>query len=172
MPATDYGPAPQMFIRVVEVQGLDPSVREEVRSPTFELAVEVDRVSDSRSKRWPCASASGGGEDTMLRVSYHGIVLAWGSVRGFCIDRGSLQGPSVVATAEGSVVRGELRSLIRAEIDALGRAELDVEGNLPGFNHVRCKTYLFQGEPTEQLPPCRFQKKTMAVAGRVKKQVC
>jgi hypothetical protein len=109
------------------------------------------------------ATCTGGG-DTMLRVSYRGIILAWASVPRFCIDGKSPQGPkrpsavTLVATAEGFVMREELRNMIRAETRALGRAEFDVEGSLPGFGHLRCKTY-WSGEPTEPLPPCRFQKK-------------
>jgi hypothetical protein len=41
----------------------------------------------------------------------HGVILAWGSVPQFCIDSGSVA--SVVATAEGSVLRKELRNLVR-----------------------------------------------------------
>ncbi|CAO1948133.1 unnamed protein product [Urochloa humidicola] len=155
MPAVHYGPQPQLFIRLVGVHGLDPGVPE-VRSPTLELAVEVDRV--SASKRGPCAS---GGDDALLRVSYRGIILAWGRVPRFCIDGRNPQGPgasvaTLLATAEGSVLREELRNMIRAETRVLGRAEFDVEGSLPGLGHLHCKTYLFQGEPAEPLPPCAW----------------
>ncbi|XBI82413.1 hypothetical protein VPH35_091102 [Triticum aestivum] len=145
LPAANYDPKPRLFIRLVEAQGLDPCVPEtEVRSPTFELAVDVGRVSESR--RGPCA----GGGEAMLRVSYRGKILAWGGVPRFCVDGRCLQGPSasvatVVATAEGLTY-------------ALGRAEFDVEGSVPGLGHLRCKTYLFQGDPTEALPPCSFHK--------------
>ncbi|CAL4962306.1 unnamed protein product [Urochloa decumbens] len=146
---------PRLFIRLVEAEGLDPCVRE-VSSPVFDLAVEVDQVSESKQGPW-----AGGGDDAMLRVSYRGVILAWGMVPRFCIDGRSPQGPeasvaTLLATAEGSVLREEMRNLIRAEICALGRAEFDVEGNLPGLGHLRCKTYLFQGEHTEPLPPCHF----------------
>ncbi|CAO2178946.1 unnamed protein product [Urochloa humidicola] len=149
-------PEPRLFIRLVEAEGLDPCVQE-VSSPVFHLAVEVDQVSES--KRGPCA---GGGEDDMLRVSYRGVILAWGKVPRFCIDGRSPQGPdagmatTLLAMAEGSVLREEMRNLIRAEICALGKAEFDVEGSLPGLGHLRCKTYLFHGEPTEPLPPCHL----------------
>ncbi|RLM93075.1 hypothetical protein C2845_PM08G20800 [Panicum miliaceum] len=100
-------PEPRLFIRLVAAQGLDPPgvALADVRSPIFELAVEADRVPEG--KRGPCA----GGRDAMLRVSYHGVILAWGSVPQFCIDSGSVA--SVVATAEGSVLREELRNLVR-----------------------------------------------------------
>ncbi|KAI4988802.1 hypothetical protein ZWY2020_036119 [Hordeum vulgare] len=156
LPAANYNPEPRLFIRLVKAQGLDPCVPEtEVRSPTFELAVDVGRVSESR--RGPCA----GGGDAMLRVSYRGVILAWGGVPRFCVDGRCLQGASagvatVVATAEGLVLRQELRNRICAETCALGRAEFDVEGSVPGLGHLRCKTYLFQGDPTEALPPCSF----------------
>jgi hypothetical protein len=92
-----------------------------------------DQVSER--KRGPCAR----GGDAMLRVSYHGIVLAWGRVPRFC----------VVATAQGFVMLEELRKMIRAETNAFGSVEFDVDGSLPGLDRLRCKTYLFQGEPTE-----------------------
>ncbi|XP_045084955.1 uncharacterized protein [Aegilops tauschii subsp. strangulata] len=158
LPAANYDPKPRLFIRLVEVQGLDPCIPEtEVRSPTFELAVDVGRVSESR--RGPCA----GGGDAMLRVSYRGKILAWGGVPRFCVDGRCLQGPSasvatVVATAEGLVLQQELRNKICAETYALGRAEFDVEGSVPGLGHLRCKTYLFQGDQTDALPPCSFHK--------------
>lgn len=158
LPVANYNPEPRLFIRLVDAQGLDPCVpATEVRSPTFELAVDVGWVRESR--RGPCA----GGGDAMLRVSYRGMILAWGGVPRFCVDGRCLQGPSgsvatVVATAEGLVLQQELRNKICAETYALGRAEFDVEGSIPGLGHLRCKTYLFQGDPTEALPPCSFQK--------------
>ncbi|CAL4974965.1 unnamed protein product [Urochloa decumbens] len=157
MPAIHHDPKPRLFMRLVEAQGLAPSVPE-VGSPVFDLAVEVDQVSEST--RGPCAG--GGDDDAMLRVSYyHGIILAWGRVPRFCIDGRGPQGAgasvaTLVATADGSVLREELRNMIRAEARLLGRAEFDVEGSLPGLGHLRCKTYLFQGEPTEPLPPCAW----------------
>ncbi|CAL4955366.1 unnamed protein product [Urochloa decumbens] len=152
-------PEPRLFIRLVEAEGLDPCVRE-VSSPVFDLAVEVDQVSEST--RGPCAG--GGDDDAMLRVSYRGVILAWGKVPRFCIDGRSSQGPgasvatTLLATAKGSVLREEMRNLIRAEICALGRAEFDVEGSLPGLGHLRCKTYLFHGDDPmdEPLPPCHL----------------
>jgi hypothetical protein len=54
----------------------------------------------------------------MLRVSYHGIVLAWGLVPRFCVDGRSLRRrrsasvASVVATVQGFVMLEELRKMI------------------------------------------------------------
>jgi hypothetical protein len=114
------------------------------------LSLDVDDQVSER-KRGPCA----GGGDAMLRVSYHGIVLAWGRVPRFCVDGRSLRRrrsasvASVVATAQGFVMLEELRKMIRAETNAFGSVEFDVDGSLPGLGRLRCKTYLFQGEPTE-----------------------
>lgn len=159
LPAVDIGPEPRFFTRLVEVQGLlDPCVPAAVRSPIFKLALDVDQVSER--KRGPCA---GGGPDATLRVSYRGIILAWGSVPRFCVDgrrslrqrrRPSATVASVVATAEGFVLLEELRNMIRAEANAFGNVEFDVDGSLPGLGRLHCKTYWFQGEPTEALPPC------------------
>ncbi|KAG0538741.1 hypothetical protein BDA96_03G262600 [Sorghum bicolor] len=100
----------------------------------------------------------------MLRVSYHGVVLAWGRVPRFCVDGSSLRRrrsasvASVVATAQGFVMLEEMRQMIRAEINAFGSVVFDVDGSLPGLGRLRCKTFLFQGEPTEALPPCSIQR--------------
>ncbi|KAK3164956.1 hypothetical protein QOZ80_1AG0027030 [Eleusine coracana subsp. coracana] len=93
----------------------------------------------------------------MLRVSYHGVILAWGNLPRFCVDGRS--GPSasvasVVATSQGSVLRAEMRNMIHAKTQALGKAEFD-----PGLGRLRCKTYLFQGEQVDALPPCTVQKR-------------
>ncbi|KAL6651029.1 hypothetical protein ACP70R_009954 [Stipagrostis hirtigluma subsp. patula] len=143
MPATnkEHAPDPLLFIRLVEAEGLDPRAPE-ARSPVFRLAVDVHGVPERT--RGPCA---GGGDDAMLRVSYHGVILAWGGVPEFCVDGERMHGPnataaSVVATAEGSVLREELRNMIHAETQALRSAEFDVQGELPGLGHLRCKTYL------------------------------
>ncbi|KAK3141832.1 hypothetical protein QOZ80_4BG0338860 [Eleusine coracana subsp. coracana] len=150
-----YSPEPLFLVRLVEVGGLDPCA-EAPSAPLFRLAVEVDGVWEQR--RGPCA----GGVDEMLRVSYHGVILAWGNLPRFCVDGRS--GPSasvasVVATSQGSVLRAEMRSMIHAETQALGKAEFDVEGELPGLGRLRCKTYLFQGEQMDTLPPCTVQKR-------------
>ena len=147
-------PEPRLFIRLVEARGLDPQPQcpcvalARVPSPVFELAVEADRVPDG--KRGPCA----GGGGATLRVSYRGVVLAWSSVPRFCVHSRSVA--SVVATAEGFVLREELRNLVRAELRALGRAEFDVDGEIPGLGgHLYCKTYLFEeDEHTHAPPPC------------------
>ncbi|OEL13782.1 hypothetical protein BAE44_0025200 [Dichanthelium oligosanthes] len=79
----------------------------------------------------------------MLRVSYRGIILTWGSVPRFCIDgRWLRQGASssvatVVAKAEGSVVREEIRNLIWADQRAFGKAELDVDGEIPDADFAK-----------------------------------
>ena len=82
----------------------------------------------------------------------------------FCVDGRSLQRrrsasvASVVATAQGFVMLEEPRKMIRAETNAFGSVEFDVDGSLPGLGRLHCKTYLFQGEPTEALPPCSVQR--------------
>lgn len=163
MAAWDGNPDPRLFVRLVGVvQGLgldDPSV-----SPVFQLAVDVDMIKEEFMFQGQPIHAGGG--DARLRVSYRGVILAWGSVPRFVIrhkllGRSAANVATVVAKAEGSVVREEMRNLIRAELRALGRAEFDVEGELPGFaGRLHCKTYLFEDEPTEGLPPCWFQEKS------------
>ncbi|CAO2191285.1 unnamed protein product [Urochloa humidicola] len=158
----DNTPDPRLFVRLVAVEGLGLGADAQRVPPAFELAVDVDRIPEETFYRGPLNVGGGG---AMLRVSYRGVILAWGAVPRFTIDVKRL-GPSadgvatVVATAEGSVLRREMRDMIRAELRAFGWAEFDVDGELPGMGgHLHCKTYLFRGEPTQALPPCWVQKK-------------
>ncbi|CAO2165785.1 unnamed protein product [Urochloa humidicola] len=158
----DNTPDPRLFVRLVAVQGLGLRADAQQAPPAFELAVDVDRIPEETFYRGPLDVGGGG---SMLRVSYRGVILAWGAVPRFTIDVKRL-GPradgvaTVVATAEGSVLRREMRDMIRAEQRAFGWTEFDVDGELPGLGgHLRCKTYLFRGEPTKALPPCWVQKR-------------
>ncbi|TVT98960.1 hypothetical protein EJB05_55712, partial [Eragrostis curvula] len=97
----------------------------------------------------------------MLRVSYHDVILAWGSVPAFTIDtkrlgRSAAGVASVVAKAEGFVVQEGMRDMIRAEVRALGRAELDVDGRFRVW--AATSTAKLTCEPTEAVPPCWVQK--------------
>lgn len=67
-------PPPNLYIRLVGVDGLDPQ-----RSPpeplAFHLAVDADEASPGQGNK-----ACGGGGNSMLRVSYRGMILVWGRV--------------------------------------------------------------------------------------------
>ncbi|CAO1948459.1 unnamed protein product [Urochloa humidicola] len=157
----DSTPDPRLFVRLVAVQGLGLGAGEP--PPAFELAVDVDTIPEEAFYRGPLDVGGGG---AMLRVSYRGVILAWGAVPPFTIDVRRLGSSAagvatVVARAEGSVLRREMRDMIRAELRAFGWAEFDIDGGeVPSLGgHLHCKTYLFRGEPTHALPPCWVQKR-------------
>ena len=58
----------------------------------------------------------------MLRVSYHGMILAWGRVPWFCVegspteDGGVDDVVTVEAKAEGAVLREEVSCLVQGEL--------------------------------------------------------
>uniref|UniRef100_A0A0D3ES01 Late embryogenesis abundant protein LEA-2 subgroup domain-containing protein n=2 Tax=Oryza TaxID=4527 RepID=A0A0D3ES01_9ORYZ len=131
-PIINGPPDPNISIRLVGVEGLDPRLPAPV-PPVFDLAVDVAGVS-------PRYHACGGGGGSKLRVSYHDIVLASALVPSFCIDGKLLEGGSaagvVVVKARGGVdganamIRGDLRNLIWTERHVLGKVNFDVSGNL------------------------------------------
>lgn len=176
--AFDDTPPPRLFARLVEAEGLgldDPRDR----SPVFKLAVDVDMIpGETLFQPLPVVHVGGGGDDggddmdMLLRVTYRGVALAWGSLPRFTISQ-DLLGRSaagvvtVVATAEASVLREGMRNLMWAELQALGRVEFEADGNIPGLGgHLHCKFYIFHedDERIDQrdrlLPPCWVQKKS------------
>jgi hypothetical protein len=79
----DVDMEPRLFIRLVEVDGLDQcACPAEAPSPLLRLAVGVDGVLEHRSGPYH----RGGNDDMMmLRVSYHGDILTWGRVLQFYV---------------------------------------------------------------------------------------
>ncbi|TVU35726.1 hypothetical protein EJB05_17629, partial [Eragrostis curvula] len=152
-------PEPRLFMRLVAVEGLWRTTRGSPRSSSWPWT-------STRSRRSPCSTSPAALGAGTRRCGCR--TAAWsgqGTVPRFTID-GKRQGryapgvATVLAKAEGSVVREVMRNLIRAELQALGSAEFVVDGELRGFGgHISCKTYLFDGEPTMGLPPCAVQKK-------------
>ncbi|CAO1948136.1 unnamed protein product [Urochloa humidicola] len=141
---------PGLSIRLVGVEGIDdPSVSpaSPVAAPAFHLAVDAERVPPR------CYHACYGGGDSMLRVSYHDMILAWGRVPSFCVDggEGSVDGVvTVEAKAESAALREEVRGLLRSELRVVGKVEFDVEGDVIGVGHLRCKTFLFEGNARDE----------------------
>ena len=139
LPIIDRPPAPVFSVRLVGVEGLDhPDPCHQLQSaapavpPVFDLAVDVGGVPPRYR-----ACGGGGGDDTVLRVSYRGIILAWGCVPSFCIDGGEhgrarADGVVVVRAEAGAcaAIRDGLRNLIWTERRVLGKVDFDVEGNL------------------------------------------
>lgn len=107
-----FDPEPRLLVRLVAAEGLGVGGVGEPReqSPLFKLAVDVDMIPDKVPFRLdPVVHVGGGGRggDHMLRVSYRGVVLAWGAVPRFTIShrlgRRAAGVVTVVATAKGSV---------------------------------------------------------------------
>jgi hypothetical protein len=127
---------PDIFIRVIGKSGLDPAASP-LTSPIFQLAFDVDGVSPGYR------ACSGGGSSSWLRVSYQGMILAWGQMPYFCIGGGESTGVATLeAKAEASVLREEVRNLFWSEMQVFGRIEFDVEGEVAGIGHLRCKFFL------------------------------
>ncbi|KAL6842698.1 hypothetical protein ACP4OV_027542 [Aristida adscensionis] len=127
---------PNLFIRLIGVEGLDPQASPRA-SPAFHLALDAEGGS-------PCHQTCNGGGGSMLRVSSHGMILAWGQVPHFCVNVATVE-----AKAEAAVLREEVRSLIWSEQQVVGKAEFDVEGDVVGIGYVRCKVSLSKGKGAE-----------------------
>ncbi|CAL4948399.1 unnamed protein product [Urochloa decumbens] len=141
-------PRPNLFIRLEGVEGLNPCASPPA-PPAFHLAVDADRIP-------PCYRYCSGGSNSMLRVSYHGMILAWGHVPWFCVESSPtctcVDGVvTVEAKADGAVLQEEVRSLVQGEMHVLGKAEFDVEGEVAGLGYLRCKTLLLKGNATERI---------------------
>ncbi|TVT99859.1 hypothetical protein EJB05_54746, partial [Eragrostis curvula] len=137
---------PNLFIRLAGVEGLDPGASPP-SPPTFHLVVDADGVS-------PYYESCNGGGSSMLRLSYHGMILAWGDVPWFCIrgSRGSTDGVvTVEAKAEAAALREDVRDLVWSEQHVVGISEFDVEGEVEGLGYLHCKTFLlFRGNTTAE----------------------
>lgn len=77
----------------------------------------------------------------MLRVSYHGMLLAWGNVPTFSVCGGVA---TVEAKDEAVLLREEVRALIQSEQHVVGKAQFDVEGEVAGLGYLHCKAFLLQ----------------------------
>ncbi|CAO1945366.1 unnamed protein product, partial [Urochloa humidicola] len=139
---------PHFFIRLVGVEGLSPGTSSPV-PPVFHLAIDADGVSQ-------CYHSCNGGKNSMLRISYHDMILAWGHVPSFCID-GDRSVATVDAKVEAAVLREEVRGLIQSEQHVVGKAEFDVEGEVAGLGYLHCKAVLLQGNDKESKAPCQVE---------------
>ncbi|KAF8675849.1 hypothetical protein HU200_047340 [Digitaria exilis] len=147
-------PKPNLFIRLEGVEGLN-LCDSPPAPPAFHLAVDADWI--PASYRY-CS----GGCNSMLRVSYHGMILAWGPVPWFCVEGSPTENAidgvvTVEAKADGVVLREEVRNLVQSELDVVGKAEFDVEGEVKGLGYLRCKTLLFKSNATEEASLCLVQ---------------
>ena len=148
-------PPPNLFIRLEGVEGLDLNASPPA-PPAFRLAVDAAWV----PARYRYCS---GGGNSMLRVSYHGMILAWGRVPWFCVegspteDGGVDDVVTVEAKAEGAVLREEVSCLVQGELQVVGKAEFDVEGKVAGLGYLRCETLLFKGNATNESSLCLVQ---------------
>ncbi|KAF8695878.1 hypothetical protein HU200_036754 [Digitaria exilis] len=147
-------PKPNLFIRLEGVEGLN-LCDSPPAPPAFHLVVDADWI--PASYRY-CS----GGCNSMLRVSYHGMILTWGPVPWFCVEgnptENSIDGVvTVEAKAGGVVLREEVRNFVQSELDVVGKAEFDVEGEVKGLGYLRCKTLLFKGNATEEASLCLVQ---------------
>ncbi|KAF8675850.1 hypothetical protein HU200_047341 [Digitaria exilis] len=139
---------PSVHIRVIGVDGLDP-----LTSPPEPLAFHLAVDADGGVSQGYCS----GGGNSMLRVSCHGMVLAWGHVPRFCTGggrRGDGRVATVLAKAEGTVLREDVRGLVWSE---KRKAEFDVEGEVKELGYLRCKAFWFEAKSME--PPkamCQF----------------
>ncbi|WVZ61310.1 hypothetical protein U9M48_011208 [Paspalum notatum var. saurae] len=142
---------PSLFIRLIGVEGLDPRGLPPV-PPAFHLTVDAEGVPR-------CYRSCNGGNKSMLRISYHGIILAWGHVPWFCID-GNRRVATVEARAEAAVLREDVRGLIQSEQHVVGKTEFDVEGEVAGLGYLSCKVFLLQGKASiaeDSKAPCRVE---------------
>ncbi|CAL4962323.1 unnamed protein product [Urochloa decumbens] len=149
----DMGPPPNLVIRLEGVEGLDDPGASPSEPLAFHLAVDARGVPQHYH-------ACGGGGTSMLRVSYHGMILAWGHVPWFWIRGGRSSNSlatTVIAKAEGAVLREDVRGLVLSEKHVWGKAEFDVEGEVARLGYLRCKAFLFEGKAEEAKATCQVQ---------------
>uniref|UniRef100_A0A0E0JLW5 Late embryogenesis abundant protein LEA-2 subgroup domain-containing protein n=1 Tax=Oryza punctata TaxID=4537 RepID=A0A0E0JLW5_ORYPU len=143
---------PLFYLRIVGVEGLDPGASSPLdhgaRPPAFHLTVDVSGVPEGYTA---CVGGMHGWWSSMLRVSYHGMVLAWGAVPSFCIDGQRLRRSGGAANDVATVYA-------KAESVVLGRScmvDFDVEGHVAGLGYLKCKTPFFEGEHKSPVYPCQ-----------------
>ncbi|KAF8687802.1 hypothetical protein HU200_042740 [Digitaria exilis] len=133
---------PNLFIRLLDKGGLD-HVASPPTSPFFQLVFDVDGVP-------PGYQVCSGGGNSLLHVSYHGMILAWGQMPYFCINGCKRTDVATLkAKAEASVLREEVRNLIWNEIQVVGRIEFDVEGEVAGLGYLHCKFFISEDETAD-----------------------
>ncbi|EMS48589.1 hypothetical protein TRIUR3_13964 [Triticum urartu] len=93
---------------------------------------------------WCCS----GGGNSLLRISYHDMILAWAQLPYFCVygDRsiGHVGTLEVEAKADASMLREEVRNLLWSEIQVVGKVEFDVDGEVAGLGYLRCKFFILK----------------------------
>lgn len=144
VPTEEKVALPDLFMRLTSVEGFDPNISS-AASPSFHLTLYADKV----SRRYRACS---GGGTSMLRVSYHGMILAWGQVPYFCVDGGQ-SGDNMVtvdAKAEAVVLREDVRNLVWSELQVVGKVEFDVEGEVADLGYVRSKAFLYKAKAAEE----------------------
>lgn len=156
---------PNLYLRIVGVEGLDPGASSPpghgAPPPAFHLAVDVSGVREGYTA---CVGGMHGWRSSLLRVSYHGMVLAWGIVPSFCIDGQRLRPGGGAASnvaavyavaAESAVLREEeLHGMVRTEQHVTGKVDFDVEGHVAGLGYLKCKTPFFEGEHKSVVYSC------------------
>lgn len=131
---------PRLFVGLVHIEGLD---RSSPSPPAFHLTLDAQvRISVSGC----CNCNTIGGGNSMLRVTYHGMLLARGHVPTFCVCGGVA---NVEAKNDAVLLREEVRALIQSEQHVVGKAEFDVEGEVAGLGYLHCKAFLLQGNTAE-----------------------
>ncbi|KAJ1284577.1 hypothetical protein BS78_03G215400 [Paspalum vaginatum] len=142
-------------MRLQGVEGLDTDASP-TPPPTFHFAVDAGWIP-------PHYRYCSGGGNSMLRVSYHDMVLAWGHVPWFCVEGGQVDGGAVdgvvtvEAKAEAAVLREEVRRLVMSDLHLVGKAQFAVQGEVTGLGYLRCEIFLFQGNATIQSSLCLIQ---------------
>ncbi|KAK3164957.1 hypothetical protein QOZ80_1AG0027040 [Eleusine coracana subsp. coracana] len=147
-------PRPSLFIRLVGIEGFNPNISVPV-PPTFHLAFDVDGV-------LPHYNACSGGGKSMLRVSYHGMILAWANVPRFCVNGNLINKKAddmvtIEAKAEGAMLREDIRNLVCSEQQAIGKTEFDLEGDVAGLGSLSCKIIYSNSQSTDSRTLCVIQ---------------
>ncbi|KAJ1284576.1 hypothetical protein BS78_03G215300 [Paspalum vaginatum] len=80
-----------------------------------------------------------GGGNSMLRVSYHDMILAWGHIPWFCVEDAQVEGGAVdgvftvEANAEAAVMHEEVRGLVQSDLHLVGKSQFAVQGEVMGL---------------------------------------
>ncbi|KAF8775707.1 hypothetical protein HU200_004315 [Digitaria exilis] len=120
-------PKPNLFIRLEGVEGSTCVTRHLLH----QLSISSSMQTGYRRATGTAVEAG----NSMLRVSYHGMILAWGHVPWFCVEgrptENAIDGVvTVEAKADGVELREEVRNLVQSELDVVGKAEFEVEGEV------------------------------------------
>jgi hypothetical protein len=101
---------------VTDIGGLDDLVQSQLIHPAFDLTLRVDNYMSIKTCR----------ENATVTVSYGGVVLGWGDIRDFCVDKSASTELKAAMSHADVMLTDELRGSMASKLRA-GDLEVLVE---------------------------------------------